>query len=487
MTHTVTWDRVVLENQGCQDLELPLPDRCLPESTFARVVNAVYSSESDTYPSLQATLSRYLTEPRTRATVGTTVWATHTKASAGLDGRKPDFTVSVGGITSLDVHSVVMLWEAKAVKADLDSDGRGQLYSYLKLLSEKQSQRNAFVGVLSNLRQNVVMTLLKQAVTSPPNSFKYICKTYRSVGIGAVLSYLRHSVLHNDIYRPCLTNFSHDLGDIVARLGNPMLSVVAEFNLPSSPHPTTFRTNRWINADFQAATANTKTMVVKRTLPVRQDRPARPVKNEIEILRLIHGIENVPNTLPTLLFHSNSFDEFGISPCGYCLKPGEQMMKWDVILCNILDALEWLHGHNIIHRDVRWDNVIWDLDHAVLIDLGSAAHVDPADRDEPKFMYRGGYLCCPRDLIGNFDDEYTPLPAHDCAAFLLMVNMLMWPSSWTNLASHRIAEYDSYEAGRMMRFWDGMKTSKTWGRYEKAASEAKYEILREVTEWCVYW
>lgn len=111
-----------------------------------------YSSESGTYPALQATLTRHLNEVCTGGPAATKIWPTHNKANIGLDGRRPDFAVSIGGIGSLDVHSVIMPWEAKLGKADLDNDGRGQLYSYLKLLSDKQTQRNACVGVLSSLR-----------------------------------------------------------------------------------------------------------------------------------------------------------------------------------------------------------------------------------------------------------------------------------------------------------------------------------------------
>lgn len=71
-----------------------------------------------------------------------------------------------------------------------------------------QTQRNAFVGVLSHPRQNVVMTPVKQTPTTAPGTLEYICKTYRTVGPGAAPSYFRNSVIHNDIYRPCLSNFS---------------------------------------------------------------------------------------------------------------------------------------------------------------------------------------------------------------------------------------------------------------------------------------
>lgn len=147
--------------------------------------------------------------------------------------------------------------------------------------------------------------------------------------------------------------------------------------IPKFPPTATFSVNCWINPDIEIATESSKTMLVKRTL---QTRPARHVNNEIEILRLIYCRPDIPNTLPTLLFHSDAFNEFGIIPCGYCPKPGNQMIPWVIVLTNILDALQWLHKHNIIHRDVRWDNVIWN------IDLGCAARIDPSDRDEPKFM-----------------------------------------------------------------------------------------------------
>lgn len=72
----------------------------------------------------------------------------------------------------------------------------------------------------------------------------------------------------------------------------------------------------------------------------KRDVLAHPVNHEIEILRLIHS---PPNTLPTLLFHSDAFDEFGISPCGYCPKPGDQIIPWDIVRTNVLHALQAQH------------------------------------------------------------------------------------------------------------------------------------------------
>lgn len=426
-------------------------------------------------------LNRHLVLPRTTTSPGGKVWATHCKGSNGLDGRKPDFTISIGGIQSLDVHSVIAVWEAKAPKTDIDKSDRGQLYGYLKLLSTKQPLRDSFIGVLSNLRQNIVMTLVKEPTSTFPE-FKYVVKSYRSVCLGQVISYLRDCVLPNEIYHPRVTGFSHDLGDMTARLGNPLLSAVAEFPVLGPISGSNFSTGRWVNPSFRALAKDS--MVVKRTLPACGKRSCRPVDVEINALRKIL-IETRPPTLPTILFHSDNLDEFGITPCGHPVLPGESMLPWDQILTDVLGALKWLHEQHIIHRDVRWDNVIWDTTHAVLIDLGASAYVPPEELDE--HFYCGGYICCPRELIGNFDDEYLPQRKDDCAAFVLMVNMLLWPGRWTDVASHRVATYHSSEADRLTRFWEKLEASRMWGRFVRAADVADYDTLAEMAGWCVYW
>jgi hypothetical protein len=45
----------------------------------------------------------------------------------------------------------------------------------------------------------------------------------------------------------------------------------------------------------------------------------------------------------------------------------------------VLEALEWLHGHGVVHRDVRWPNVLkTDVDRFMLIDLELCARIDRA-------------------------------------------------------------------------------------------------------------
>lgn len=46
------------------------------------------------------------------------------------------------------------------------------------------------------------------------------------------------------------------------------------------------------------------------------------------------------------------------------------------ILSNILDALDYVHSLNIIHRDVKLENVMISSERVYLIDFGSAIHVN---------------------------------------------------------------------------------------------------------------
>lgn len=136
------------------------------------------------------------------------------------------------------------------------------------------------------------------------------------------------------------------------------------------------------------------------------------------------------------------------------------------ILADVLAALAWLHSKNIIHRDVRIENVVMYEGHARLIDLGGAVEL-PAPEDTP---YWGGYLCCPPELIGDFNLPYTPSKCHDRLSFVMMAYLMAFPHSLKSMTSIRVAKR-SAESYRLTRFWARLKVSSVWGPFVRAAEQ----------------
>lgn len=61
-------------------------------------------------------------------------------------------------------------------------------------------------------------------------------------------------------------------------------------------------------------------------------------------------------------------------------------------------------------------------------------------------------------LIGNMQQKYIPRAAADLMAFVQMLNMLLWPGPWQEVASPKVAEPNSYEALKLEAFWTKLET-----------------------------
>lgn len=468
-----TWMKVLEKNPGRQDLEIPaLPEGTLIEDLEIRdLQNGNYTRESDMYKLFFSHAQKYLNMDRSECYPGSKVWDTH--HSKNLNGYSPDFTITVANTSSPDSYSIIALWEVKL--GVLDNDAKGQMYDYLKIVSSKQLQRQRFVGVLSNFHENIVITLTR---ANPDDKLE--TSSYKSMTTEYAISYLREETLKNTQHHPPIPAFSIELGEMQRRLGNQAFSEVAVFVTPRNLRK--FANGRWVSP-LATDGDGKRTIVVKRTVPARGSTGPRHVRSEIEILQLIQQLGGHKN-LPQLFYYSLDYQEFGIEPLGYPLKPGETFVHWRHVLTDVLSALRWLHSKHIIHRDVRWDNIIWERNRAVLLDLGAAVH---CSQSQPTaYQYNGGYICCPPRLLGHFDDMYFPYAGDDCYAFVLLVNMLCWPERWKDLQTDHIASPYSTVTQKLMDFWADASASSVWGKYVTAAEAVDYNNLEEMLELCLY-
>lgn len=462
-----------------------------------------YNQEPQLYSPVLRCLQKYLDTPRTDSKAGAKVWATHSIKS-GFRGRRPDFTITVGGVASADPSSVIAPFEVKYSNAS-DKDF-GQLYGYMKQVTQKQPQRRSFVGILYSPDSTFVLT-----VTRNKQDWGYDLSS--KVTLAQAIGYVNYIVIPGEDYSPGFPIFSLDLGSALTRLGNPAFCAVATFQPPGGFEDPPSGT-RWVDAPaLHDVTRVEQVIVVKRTMEsTGPKRPQRPVRDEIEILLQIHKLRQHSTRaehqghryLPQLIFHSLDFQELGILPYGTAIDPGNSIFKWPTILKDVLSALEWLHNHEIVHRDVRWDNVIYHEDRAILIDLGAAVCLEyPSNNDDNSQQvtesmeneetedfwggqfYSGGLICCPERVIGNFLDLYCPQPSDDCRSFVQMVNTLLWPKFWEGLRSEQVKDKDSHLAVGLVKFWEDLRVSRVWGRYVKAADELDYPVLAEIVELCV--
>lgn len=481
MTLTQLWNEV-LADKGTKEFQiLPAirPADSISETEFSDLVEGTYKDEIPMYDPIHSCVGQFINKDRTPDHPGSKLWLTNYKRK--LNSLSPDFTITVGHVATPDSSSVIALWEVK--HGELSKADHGQLYNYLRLLGINQPHRRDFVGVLSNLNENIVIHYGSPQGNDGEQGYKAkTCLIYTSVNIAHVVSYLREMIIPDSLHHPATTAFSIELREMKCRLGHPALNVVAAFLLPRDLKSPRFGVHKWVNPEALKGDGTTE-MVVKRTVPGSYNRDERRVDNEIEMLLYINSERGHVN-LPTIVYHTLDLHEFGITPRGAPSIPGHKNIPWPTVLENVLAALKWLHDHHVIHCDVRWDNVVIFGDRAVLVDLGASIRFDP---DKPEYaIYDGGYICCPRELIGDFTKPYIPRTADDCYAFVQLVSMLLWPAFWVGIESRLVANKHATEAHKLRNFWNAMEASPYFKKYLDAAELSQYEILQKMTELCVY-
>jgi len=92
-----------------------------------------------------------------------------------------------------------------------------------------------------------------------------------------------------------------------------------------------------------------------------------------------------------------------------------------------------------------------------------SSYIRPAEGPAPKPTIRGGYVCIPpKHLVNPSLANYEPLPAHDFLSFLILVNVLLFPSTWNELRTSNIFDPSKDENHRLRNFWIAVEKSNFW-------------------------
>lgn len=540
ITRAKAWTAAIQHPNAKNDISLPEP-RHLPaapnnrgqlEERVAQVLsNYARPEEKDIdYVAVVNALVEYFGDLSSPALGKIHVLDTHRHRF--LDDMAPDLVLQRAS-TTRDKFNVAVVIDLKGLgstghdKIDT-AQNLGQVLDYIVAIEKCQPGRTVFLGILTNLRDAYLVryqtSILKgrnrRKSANEPHTHKLECT--RKVPLGDALQCLYHDLRQPQANPPKLP-FSKGAGELSRLVQRRSKSVVGVFN----------RANAQI--------------IVKAAPTIEWN---SGFKNEILILRALQG-PGRPASIPSLIY-DNLEDpygavpptyslEFGISPAGRPLQLElfDTANDFRACLGDVLVAIMWVHNHNIIHRDIRPDNVIVFMGPEVgespesaygnntkrrlrgmLIDFDRATEVGKVCE------YEGGYICCPPDLLRQctaerivedyemfgMDDEldlvkpgvqlllpgetldqqqassalsripYTPERCHDYLAFVLLVNTVVFPFTLQSYTYHHVEVPNSPEQLRLLRLWGELEMNQPWASLVDAAqrAESDAEVWREL-------
>jgi len=351
----------------------------------------------------------------------------------------------------------------------------GQMLDYFKSLREKQPHRSRFIGVLSNYSSSWVCDAVFDE--KGPKIEEYPCSSLADAIIFAETSpasQLQATIPSLDkALDPKFSVLS--LGKHYFLLSVKKVSPLLN-NMHTATHQTVKNTPRWFPPVRYREQKN------QFVLKITHDN--RSLENEITTLQKLRDAESLH--IPELVW-IRGFGELGILPIGEPVLPGESATVSRKVVCGMIDSLRYLHGQGIIHRDVPLSNLILKRernDVNVIIDyettFDSKGHHFPGNEVD----YSGGYICWPRRLLQSREQSYTPEPADDLFACILVVLHLLFPCRFDVFNAGNIRPDDSQnpETSRVLQMWRDIESSKIWGRFYQSGRAQDYVGLLEISE-----
>jgi hypothetical protein len=355
----------------------------------------------------------------------------------------------------------------------------GQMLDYFKSLREKQPHRSRFIGVLSNYSSSWVYDAVFDE--KGPKIEEYPCSSLTDAIIFAETSsasQLQATIpLLDKALDPKFSVLS--LGKHYFLLSVKKVSPLLDGMVPkhTATRQTVKNTPRWFPPVRYREQKN------QFVLKITHDN--RSLENEITTLQKLRDAESLH--IPELVWIRGS-GELGILPIGEPVLPGESATVSRKVVCGMIDGLRYLHGQGIIHRDVRLSNLILKRErndvNVVIIDYETAFDSEGSHSPGNEVDYSGGYICWPRRLLQSREQSYTPEPADDLFACILVVLHLLFPCRFDGFNAGNIRPDESHnpETSRVLQMWRDIESSKIWGRFYQSARAQDYVGLLEISE-----
>ena len=379
--------------------------------------------------------------------------------------------------------------ELKFPKGKLDTaENCGQVLDYFNAFHEYQPHRVEFVGILSNFKESLVLTanyasdkvtITQQWAETLADAIIFADKTSKSQ------YQVKIPELHNQLgsqYNIIQCSHLHFL------LSVPKPPAKSKENTPLTH---TYGIRSKVNAsspgnDFwtdPSRHTRGKEFVLKTAYG-----GDKTVANEIAVLKRLRTIQC--QHLPELVWSPSGDQEFGISPVGSPIDFKERQGVSRIIVCQLLDGLEFLHREGIVHRDIRPSNLIVEYMpgkvNVVIIDFENALFLG----DDPEEVeYFGGFISWPRRLLHSPTKWYIPRVEDDLFASILLVLHMLFPVQFNTFRASKIEPHLgalSHETVRLIQLWEGIEKSPIWEPFVKAAEEKNYEKLKGMAEFFLF-
>ncbi|KAF8422258.1 hypothetical protein EV426DRAFT_606721 [Tirmania nivea] len=513
ITRAKAWMEAIKHPNSKADVSLPTPRfitdrRQLEERLVEELGKHARPEEKDIdYEGVVDLLGQYFAALSSPALGDMHVLNTHRQRF--LDDLAPDLVLQRSS-SSNDKFNIAAVLDLKGIGDDghtklNTANNLGQILDYLTVIEHCQLGRTVFLGLLTNLRDAYLIryqtSILKGRSRRRSGNEAYTSKLtqYRKVPLCDALRYL-YEQLQEPRANPPQLPFSESAGELSHVVQRHSKSIVAVFY-------------------------RQKAQIIVKAAPEEQWNSG--IQNEIVYLKSLQG-DRRPASIPELIYDTcdvprSGLVEFGISPPGRPLQLELFREAGDFRAClqDILIAIKWVHDHEIVHRDIRGDNIIvfegldvgGESSHggatsevkkrrlrAMLIDFDRAIALGIS------CYYEGGYICCPRDLLQrctrespiftdvedqrmvDIDDGtlsgssplsntlYITEKRHDYLSFVLLLNTVIFPFTLQGYTYQLVTVPKSREQRRLLNLWGELESKEPWSSLVREAQNAQDDV-----------